>query len=162
MYPIHIVLHTWYTYLQLCKHCKESCLSITAVCQGKMCQPTWKLWILKEKRFSITTGWNYSKCWQISGGVFSSLAKVFPQVVLLLLPGKSPEVSHHNNNEGRVTSARYKDMKLSKANFDNILLHMDSAVVGVWLKRANDSVKILASWPYDGRWQLRCAHFWLL
>ena len=119
-----------------------------------MCQPTWKLWILKEKRFSITTGWNYSKCWQISGGVFSSLAKVFPQVVLLLLPGKSPEVSHHNNNEGWVTSARYKDMKLSKANFDNILLHMDSAVVGVWLKRANDSVKILASWPYDGRWQL--------
>ena len=79
------------------------------------------------------------------------LFKVFPQVVLLLLPRKSPEVGHHNHDEGRVTSARYKDMKPSKANFDNILLHMDSTVVGVWLKRANDSVKSLASWPYDGR-----------
>ena len=92
---------------------------------------------------------------------------MFPQVVLLLLPGKSPEVSHHNNNEGRVTSARYKDMKLSKANFDNILLHMDSAVVGVWLKRANHSVKILASWPIGHMTSddnfVRCAHFnfWL-
>ena len=47
----------------------------------------------------------------------------------------SPEVGHHACNEGRVTSACYKD-KLLKANFDTILFHMDSTVVGVWLKRA--------------------------
>ena len=68
----------------------------------------------------------------------------------------SPEVGHHTRNEGR-----FKDMKLSKPNFDNILLHMDSTVVGVWLKRANDSIKILTSWLYDGDNFVRFAHFWL-
>jgi len=29
----------------------------------------------------------------------------------------SPEVGHHTRNEGGMTSACYKDMKLSKANF---------------------------------------------
>ncbi|XP_015754974.1 PREDICTED: uncharacterized protein LOC107334550 [Acropora digitifera] len=73
----------------------------------------------------------------------------------------SPEVGHPTRNEGRVTSARSKDLKLLKANFDNILLHMDSTVVGVWLKRANDSIKILTSWLYDGDNFVRFAHFWL-
>ena len=73
----------------------------------------------------------------------------------------SPEVGHHARNEGRVTSASHKDVKLSKANFDNILLHMDSTVVGIWLKRANDSIKILTSWLHDGDNFVRFAHFWL-
>ena len=73
----------------------------------------------------------------------------------------SPEVGHHTRNEGRVTSARHKDVKLSKANFDNILIHMDSTVVGVWLKRANDSIKILTSWLHGGDNFVRFAHFWL-
>ena len=73
----------------------------------------------------------------------------------------SPEVGHHTRNEGRVTSARHEDVILSKANFDNILIHMDSTVVGVWLKRANDSIKILTSWLHGADNFVRFAHFWL-
>ena len=73
----------------------------------------------------------------------------------------SPEVGHHTRNGGRVTSARHTDVKRWKANFDNILLHMDSTVVGVWFKRANDSIKILTSRLHDEDNFVRFAHFWL-
>ena len=58
-------------------------------------------------------------------------------------------------------SARKKDVKRSKPNFDNILFYMDSTVVGDWLTKANDSIKQLTSWLHCDDNFIQFAHFWL-
>lgn len=61
----------------------------------------------------------------------------------------------------RVISARRKDLKTSKANFDSMLLYMDSTVVGDWLTKANSLIKQLTSWLHDNDNFIQFAHFWL-
>lgn len=74
--------------------------------------------------------------------------------------GRSSPASHSHDGD-RVISARKKDIKPSKPNFDNILLYMDSTVVGDWLTRANDSIKQLTSWLHSSDNFVQFAHFWL-
>ena len=69
--------------------------------------------------------------------------------------------SSHSQDGDRVMSARKKDVKPSKANFDNILLYMDSTVVGDWLTKANESIKQLTSWLHFNDNFVQFAHFWL-
>ena len=61
----------------------------------------------------------------------------------------------------RVISTRRKDLKTSKANFDSMLLYMDSTVVGDWLTKANSLIKQLTSWLHDNDNFIQFAHFWL-
>lgn len=61
----------------------------------------------------------------------------------------------------RVISARRKDLKTSKANFDSMLLYMDSTVVGDWLTKANSLIKQLTTWLHDNDNFIQFAHFWL-
>ena len=61
----------------------------------------------------------------------------------------------------RVISARKKDGQRSKPNFDNILLYMDSTVVGDWLTKANSSITYLTSWLHYNDNYIQFAHFWL-
>lgn len=61
----------------------------------------------------------------------------------------------------RVISTRKKDLKTSKANFDSMLLYMDSTVVGDWLTKANSLIKQLTSWLHDNDNFIQFAHFWL-
>lgn len=83
----------------------------------------------------------------------------------------SPSTNNSPSSSGRnspvaldgdqVISARQKDVKPSRCNFDNILLYMDSTVVGDWLTKANDSVKQLTSWLHYNDNFVQFAHFWL-
>lgn len=76
--------------------------------------------------------------------------------------GRNSPAYHSNSPTGdRVVSARKKDFKPSKPNFDNILLYMDSTVVGDWLTKANDSIKQLTSWLHFEDNFVQFAHFWL-
>lgn len=61
----------------------------------------------------------------------------------------------------RVISARRKEFKPSKPNFDSILLYMDSTVVGDWLTKANSVIKQLTSWLHYNDNFIQFAHFWL-
>ena len=73
----------------------------------------------------------------------------------------SPVQSIAAANTSRVISARRKDHKTSKPNFDCILLYMDSTVVGDWLTKANSLIKQLTSWLHDNDNFIQFAHFWL-
>lgn len=79
----------------------------------------------------------------------------------------SPSSSERNSPSqsisaaNRVISTRRKDLKTSKANFDSMLLYMDSTVVSDWLTKANSLIKQLTSWLHDNDNFIQFAHFWL-
>ncbi len=75
--------------------------------------------------------------------------------------GRTSPVSQSATAGNRVISARKKDVKPSKPNFDSILLYMDSTVVGDWLTKANSSIKQLTSWLHYRDNFIQFAHFWL-
>ena len=75
--------------------------------------------------------------------------------------GRTSPVTQQSLDGTRVISARKKDVKPSKPNFDLILLYMDSTVVGDWLTKANSSIKQLTSWLHYNDNFIQFAHFWM-